>query len=516
MTENDDRRADAADVGRAGSLVEGWAEDVTTFNPVLAQDTFSQLAAGLCFEPLVTSDAAGALVPALAEDVPQVEPDGRTYVFTLKDGLRWSDGSPLTSRDVVFTYGLLGEGIGRLEEVSAPDDRHVVLRTTKPHAPFLVTHGQYGILPAHVLGDVAADRLADAPFNALPDVVSGVFAPVRRTAGEEIVFRRNRSFHRGPCRLEEFVYRVFPDGAAVADGLASGEVDVGLIDPFRMAELEAVPALDVVEIDLPTFNFYAHQLDLEKPAGRIFADRAVRRALLLALDREEIVKTAAHGQAVVAGSMMPPTSWAYDPAAKPEYPYDPERAAQLLDASGWRRGAGGVRERDGRPLRFELLAGSNTRVWVDTAEAMRDAWRRLGADVALTLLDFPDLLTRVAERRDFDVCMLAYTWGQDPDQSELFSSAAATDGFNCFGLSDPDVDEVLAAAVATFDRDERVRLYRDYQRLMQELVPAPALFFMKGLYGINRRVSGYRVGTYNQFGARPWMADVSTRQGGGR
>ncbi|MBO4209060.1 peptide ABC transporter substrate-binding protein [Micromonospora echinofusca] len=508
----------SADAGQR-VLVEGWAEDVATLNPVLVQDTFSALVSGLCFEGLLTSDGTGELLPALAASVPTVDDDGRTYRFTLREGLRWSDGHPLTAADVVFTYGLMtdpayealgsphrGELTRHLAEVTAPDPRTVVFRTRTVHAPFLVAHGQHGILPAHVLAGTDPAALASAGFNDLPTVVNGVFTVAARTPGEEIRFARNPHYHRGPSRLDGFVYRIFPNGLAVAEALRAGTVDVGLIDPSRLADLAGLPHLRTEIIDLPTGNFYAYQLDPATPAGRILADVRVRRALLLGLDRETLIKEAYLGQASIADSVVPPTSWAHDPQVTPTYPYDPQRAAALLDEAGWRVGSDGVRERDGERLRIELVAGTNTKVWVDTAHALADGWRRLGVDVALTLLDFAELMGKVLQRRDFGVFMLAYTWGQEPDQSELFSSAA---DLNCFGFADAEVDALLAAATSTLDRAERVRLYHRYQALMAELVPAPMLFFLKGVYGVHRRVHGYRVATYNQFGARPWMHEVT-------
>ncbi|MEV0392228.1 peptide ABC transporter substrate-binding protein [Polymorphospora rubra] len=503
------------------TLVEGWAEDIATFNPVLVQDTFSSLVSGLCFEGLLTSDADGNLLPALAVEVPTVAADGRTYRFTLRDGLRWSDGTPLTAEDVVFTYRLMtapeygdlpsphrGELTRHLAEVSAVDARTVVFRTHREYAPFLTAQAQHGILPRHVLPEPTAEAVATSDaYNTAPAVVSGVFAVTDRTP-EEIRFARNPNYHRGPSQLDGFVYRIFPTGLAVADALRAGTVDVGLVDPSRLGELAGVPHLDTTVIDLPTGNFYACQLNPATPAGRILGDVRVRQALLLAVDRETMVKEVYLGQASVADSILPPTSWAYDPGVEPRYPYQPERAAALLDDAGWRPGPTGVRERDGEPLRFEVVAGTNTKAWVDTAHVLAESWRRLGVDVELTLLDFGELMGKVVQNRDFGVFLLAYTWGQDPDQSELFSSAAIEAGFNCFTFTDSEVDSALDAGLGTVDRAERRRLYHRYQARMAELVPAPMLVFLKGIYGINRRVHGYRVGTHNQFAARPWMHQV--------
>ena len=506
---------------RGGRVVEGWAEDVKTFNPVLCQDVFSNLVAGLCFEPLLTSTGTGELVPALAEEVPAVSGDGLTYRFTLRPNATWSDGRPLTSDDVVFTYRLMwapefaevasprrGELSTHLAAIEAPDRRTVVFRTKTPYAPFLVAHCQCGILPAHVLSHLPPSAIGDAQFNSGPDVVSGVFRFVRWDPGREIVLDRNERYVHGPSLLDGFSYRVLPDSLETARRLRRGELDVAVIDPSQLDDFRTAENIEIIDFDIPTFTFYAYQLDPARPASRLFAASEVRQALLHGLDRRSMAERCFGGSAIAADSVMAPSSWAHDPAAGQTCPYDPERANELLERAGWRRGADGIRARDGRRLRFEIVTGSNARPWVDTAEEMRRQWSELGAEVRTCLLEFPALISRITEARDFDVFLVSFNWSQDPDQSVLFSSRAIAGGFNCFSFRDAEIDDLLADAVTTFDRDRRRRLYGRYQRRMAELVPAPILFYNRGVYGVNRRVRGYRLGPFSRFETRPWMKDV--------
>src|SRR5215472_3298809 len=148
-------------VVKGGHFVEGYLFDVSTLNPVLATGrTTNQLAATMLFDDLLTYDASGNLVPQLAKSVPKPSSDGLTYVFDLKDGIKWTDGSPLTADDVAFTYQIQYDpafkdvtSINRsvfqtyIAKVEAPNPTRVVFTLTKPYAPLLQNYLWYGVLP---------------------------------------------------------------------------------------------------------------------------------------------------------------------------------------------------------------------------------------------------------------------------------------------------------------------------------------------------------------------------------
>lgn len=512
---------------KGGHVTEGWAFDIKTFNSTLSQDVYSNLVLGLCFDALLTSDAKGNLLPAIAQSVPQAASDGATYTFKLRKDVKWSDGKQLTSDDVLFTYNLMfapeytevnsprrGDLTQHLASITAPDPYTIVFKTKGVFAPFLTTHGQYGILPKHILGSLPAAAINSADFNSAPTVVNGVFKFVRWDKGAQVLFERNDGYYRGASRLDRFVYKVLSNTTAVANQLKTGEIDMGNIDPSQWDSMHNVEGVNLISYGQPAFQFYAYQLDPAKPASALFSEKAVRQALYYALDRPSMIKTIYFNTEILANSPEPPTSWAYDPNVKPTYNYDPNKANSLLDQAGWQKGSDGIRSKNGHRLAFTITTANSVNAWQSLIQVMQQQWKAVGADVSTKLVTFPALVNVITTTRDFDIFLVGFNWGQDPDQAQLFSSAGtAVGGFNGFDFKNPDVDKALADATTTVDHTKRKQLYATYQNLMADLVPAPILFFNKALYGLNQRVKGYGLGTFNQYAQRPWMKDVWVSDG---
>jgi len=256
-------------------------------------------------------------------------------------------------------------------------------------------------------------------------------------------------------------------------------------------------------------------MDPSKPAARFFSDRAVRQALLYALDRKQMVDALYFKHATVATGPIPPIqTWAYNKDAKPKYDHDRVRAERMLDAAGWSMGASGVRERDGVPFAFEVLTAAGSNVREAVVQVMQQQWAQVGVKRTPRLIQFPQLVSQITNLRTFDMFMIGFTFNQDPDQSVLWHSRnTATGGFNGFMYRSETVDKLLDDAVATLDQEQRRRLYHQFQNAFNQDVPAPILTSRKGLWGVNNRVRGVTVGErglgpYTQSYARPWMKDV--------
>jgi len=515
---------------KGGHLVEANISDISSLNSVLSSDTASSQVISMLFEGLLISKPNGDLVPGLASAMPQVSSDGLTYTFKLRPNLKWSDGQPLTSDDVLFTFNLMFSPDYKdvnsprrsdlelnLQSITAPDAQTIVFKTKTVWAPFLALHAQREIMPKHVLGSLAAKAINTADFNSAPSASSGAFKFVRWDKGQQVVLARNENYWRGQTYLDQYVIKVVPDQVTLTNQLKTGEVDFGFVDPSLWDSLATVDTIDRLSpFGVPTFTFYAYNLDPAKPAGKLFADKAVRQALLLALDRQAMADRVYFKQASVADSVEPPISWAHS-SAKPTYGFDKSKAESMLDAAGWTKGPDGIRAKGGVQMKFNMITNQGNNQRQSLLQIMQQSWADIGVSATPQLIQFPQLVTQITNQRTFDVFLVGFNFTQDPDESQLFASTSANPGgFNGFLFKNPQVDQVLTQAASTLDQGKRKQLYAQFQDLMNDQVPAPILVFNKGLWAVSKRVQGINntvFGSYNQYGSRSllfkdvWVTD---------
>ena len=512
---------------KGGHVVEGNFADIRTLNSMLSSDTASNQVIGLMFDGLLNSKKNGDLVGALAKDVPTVSSDGLTYTFKLRPNLKWSDGQPLTADDVIFTYALAydpaykdvasprrGDLSKYIASVTAPDPQTVVIQTTQVYAPFLGAHGSYGILPKHVLGSLSPKAINTADFNSAPMVSNGAFKFVKWDKGQQVTMARNDSYWAGAPYLDQWIYKVLPDSVAVTNQLKTGEIDIGPVDPSEFDATKSATNVAMVEFPVPTFTFYAYNLDPTKLGGKIFGDQAVRQALLYALDRQSIVTAVFFGHGVVANGVEPPTSWAYKDKSAVTYTFDKAKAASLLDGAGWALGTDGIRVKNGQKLQFGIMTNAGNKQRESMVQIMQQSWKDIGVDATPSLIQFPQLVSQIVSIRTFDVFLVGFNWTVDPDESALFHSRnAIPGGFNGADFKNTDVDSILDQAIATLDRTKRKALYGQFQDIMSDQVPSPILLFNTGIWGVNTRVKNTDFGPFNQYGTRPWNSSVWVTDG---
>ena len=512
---------------KGGHVIEGNFSDIRTLNSMLSSDTASNQVIGLMFDGLLNYKKNGDLVPALASDLPKTSSDGLTYTFKLRDNLKFSDGHPLTADDVVFTYQLAydpkykdvasprrGDLSKYIASVTAQDPKTVVIKTTQVFAPFLANHALYGILPKHVLGDLDPKAVNTADFNTGPSVTNGAFKFVKWEKGQQVTLARNDNYWNGPAYLDSYVYKVLPDSVAVTNQLKTGEIDIGPVDPGQFDAIKTATNVVTSEFPVPTFTFYAYNLDPAKLGGQLFGDKAVRQALLYALNRQQIVTAIFFGHGSVANSVEPPTSWAYKDKPQVLYSFDKAKAESLLDGAGWAKGADGIRAKGGQKLKFEMITNAGNKQRESMLTVMQQSWKDIGVDATPKLIQFPQLVSQIVDIRTFDVFLVGFNWGADPDVSPLYHSRnAAPGGFNGADFKNDQADTLLDQALNTLDRSKRKDLYSQFQDLMSDQAPSPVILFNTGIYGVNTRVQGTDFGPFNQFAQRPWNAKVWVTDG---
>lgn len=465
-------------------IVEAGLLEPRTLNPVLVGDPLSEEISQFVFSGLTTVDPeTGEPVPDLAESW-EVSEDGMTYVFDLRANVTWHDGQPFTARDVAFTFDLImnertrsprySRVVERVVAVEALDDDTVEFRMVAPYAPFLTTISTFGIVPQHVLSDVLPDELVTNPFGISSAVGTGPFELTRWDRGERILLSTNDQYHRGPAQFGQYEYRVIGNEADILSGLAHGSIDWARITPGQMEAAAELPGVRTVS--MPSFEMVGVALQLDPGTSQLFEDSRVRRALMLALDRESVVEDIWHGHARVAHGTLPPASSAFVESGV-HYEYDPSLAAELLVEAGWATSDDGVRIRDGIPFQFKVVANGDNPTRRALVEWMVESWEEIGVDAAVQFETWGSVRDRVTTSREFDALVLGYRWDIDPDQHAMWSSDSIPDAFNLSSYVNREVDQLLDEALATGDQETRADLYAEVQDLVMEDLPTLPIVF---------------------------------------
>ena len=426
-------------------------------NPLLSSDFLvTQVVLGDVYEPLFSLDAHGAIVPVLAERVDEAA-DGSSYTFTLRANVRWHDGRPLTSADVVYTLRLLAPGgapavlaadFDDVKSVTAVDERTVRLdlggfRLGRRESLALVP-----VLPSHVFATTPPADLLAHPASRAP-IGTGPYAFVAWLPGREIQLRRAATWRGPPPAAERIIYRVVADRAQALAQLDSG--DLHLVLSVANAQLADAAADAKLRLEPYAFPYYIGARWSCRP-NRPLADARVRRALTMLLDRDTIVRTIQNGRGRVASAPWEPDDDAYDTTVKP-WPFDPDAARALLA------------EANVASLHVSLLvpAGSVTLGRVATiwqADAKR-------AGVTLDIVEDPAVIDR-ARAGDFEGFAFGWTTGPEQDLFHHFHSPpAGTDNYG--GCADAEVDRLLAAIRVQPDHAARVALEHALHRRLHEL-----------------------------------------------
>ncbi|HET9097375.1 MAG TPA: peptide ABC transporter substrate-binding protein [Candidatus Baltobacteraceae bacterium] len=491
----------------AGSIRFDLAIDPQNLNPLfLHQDAASveQQVARLAFLPFIDLDARGRQIPELITRVPTVQngdisADGRTIVYHLRPSVLWSDGVPVTARDVLWTLHVImdpntpvpsREGYDLIDRAYAKDAHTVVFHLRRAWAPAASTFFSYGfrpqfVLPAHVLGKQLP--LAQAPFNAAPSVGDGPFTFVSWTRGESLLYRANPRYWRGAPRARQLDIRVIPDPQTNLVMLRSGQLDWNLIAPVQQQMLR--DDRDIAFAYVPTAVVAGIVFNLSHAP---LNDLRVRRAIASSIDRNGISKKITLGRYPVTNVIQPQFSWAYDPAVK-EPPYDPAAADALLYEAGWRRGASGMREKDGKPLALVYVQFPESMTGVRVATAVQAQLRDRGIAVEVksvsnAQLFLPSSRGGTLASGAFDMAYVPFTMGSDPDDSSVLACNAPS---NYMRYCNPQVDALEKAALRSTSSADRKRLYGRIQRLAAHDLPILYLFNADYIYAYRKQMRGF-------------------------
>jgi peptide/nickel transport system substrate-binding protein len=516
----------AACLNQSGSqapcFVYGLTLEPSGIDPHINASSELAIALTSVYDTLVYQDPeSGEFVPGLAERW-TLSPDGTVYTFTLRSGVSFHDGTPFNAPAAVRTLERILDPelhsqkavfmLGPLERAEAVDDRTLVLRLKQPYAPLLdsLSQAYTGMASPAALdkwgGDYALHQVGTGPF---------MFTADGYQSGVELALVRNPNYNwaprvfqrQGPPELEKVCFRFYEDPPARAQALTSGEAQVvGEIPPAAAAFLEQDSPVRLLAVPIPGQPLQVFINSQRPPTD----DPRVRRALLFAANRPAIITKVFADRSPLAEGPLSAATFAYNPAVKGLYPYDPARAAALLDEAGWRDSDGdGVRDRDGQPLQLEFVI-QGWGFMPQVAALLEADWKAAGIDVLPPReVTFPQAL-QIAREGSFHVTPF-FTSGSDPDLLQPFYHSQG--GFNWSKVESPELDALLTEAATSLDPPTRERLYGQVQlAIMQNALIIPIRDYVN-LNGVSPDVSGLR---YDRRGWFPWLIDVSWSRGGQR
>lgn len=449
------------------------------------------------------------LVPELATTVPTlanggISRDGRTITYHLRKGVTWQDGAPFDAGDVVFTWhsvmnpnNNVGSRVGYddVTRIDTPDPYTAVVHLRQPFGPFVGTFftmaaTAYPVYPRHLLAQYHdVNRVA---YNSAP-VGTGPFMVQEWHRGQVLRMVANPHYWRGPPKLKEVDYTVIPDDNTMLTQMQSHAVDLWYLAPSTLYHDETT--ISGARVVLTPFTQYSRiGFNVSHPN---LADVAVRRAIAMATDRKRLIDTVTYGVNLLGEGDQPKFLWAYDPSLR-SWPYDPARANALLDSDGWKRGADGIRVKDGRRLRLEIanIAGSATGARM--ALLMQAAWRQIGIEAEIKNYASSLMLAGynaggILQTGKFDVEFSSWVNGIDPDDStNVMCNQMPPAGQNTYRFCNRTVDAQERIALSSYDQATRKRAYAKIQEILVDQVPFVTTWFWQRIDVVSDDLHGYK------------------------
>ena len=485
----------------------GVTNTIGSLNPLLLNGgEINKYATGLMFLPLMELDADLNFEGMLADSI--TTEDNKNFIVHIDDAATWSDGTPVTADDVVYTAlrlaspvigntammyyvfegvgddGFVEEGAESIDGIQKVDDKTVQF-TTKEEMPITTFENSYAryllTLPKHVIEQYSEEELSIADWFNHPDVVSGPFIVTDFDVDHYISYEANKDYWKGAPKIDKLNIKIV-DGSQLYAGLQSGEIDITqqTMSDIPQEDYESVEALDNVEVvyGSPVTNQSVFIQTKNVP------DVKVRQAMLYAIDRQQILEELLNGHGEIVDGFLSSASPFYDDSLTP-VSYDPEKAKALLEEAGW----------DGsQTIRFYVNSGDST--FVNAASIIAAEWAAVGIKAEIQTVDFATLMS-VAGTEDYDVLAVQYTYAPVdpyPDVAWLLGGEGSWTGY-----SDDTLNEALTKSQLTSDPEETKELFSVVDKKVQEDVPMFSAYVISAQGAVSKRITGAAPSVYGFF-----------------
>jgi peptide/nickel transport system substrate-binding protein len=461
----------------------------------LSQDVSSLVFSGLTRIAYDESFKANIVTADLAE---RWEPSGdfKTWTFYLRKNARWHDGAPVTSRDVVFTANLIKnpdfrapallQNLFKDWQIERLGDYAVRFRLKDPWTPF-INYTNFGLLPAHILGDTTAKDILGSNFNLKPIGTGPYRILPEGLTNEGVTLVRNPVYYGAKPYIEKIWFRYYPSSKSAIDALKNNQINgISAVPPAERKALAEDP--NIVEISAPrTVNNF---LFLNLSRANLFGQKQVRQAMAYALNKRDLIGEVLEGQANISNSPILPFSWAYKSNLK-TYDYNPATARQLLEEAGWKPNIDGVRQKETQTLTFDLLVLGEQE---EVARKLAAYLKEVGIVAEVRRSPGPLAFLTDLNNRNYDAVLIGVQGvTNDPDVYQNWHSTQAdNNGLNYSGWKNDRTDQILERARQIINEGERKILYNQWQDVWSEEIPSIPLYYQTYTFAINNTVGGIR------------------------
>lgn len=484
-----------------GEYTEGIIGQPSYINPVLAPTNETDLAISrLVFSSLMTYDSHGALVNDIAEDY-KIEEDGKKYIFNIKKGVKWHDDTELTANDIAFTIEVIKNklfnaplvlrGDWQEVEVGVENDHTIFFKLKNPSAAFL-NKTTFGILPQHIFKNITSDKFLLSEFNLKP-VGSGpfVFAHYEQDDEGNIISYQllaNSNYHAGRPYLEKINFDFYSDKESLYEAYKKKEINGLTALPYEEVANFSQRSDTSLHI-LKTSQYFATYFNKTKSVP--LADVEVRKALIHATNRQEIIDGFFKGYAIPVYSPIIPEFGDFTTTQAEKYPFDTGKAEELLENAGWKKQEDGTRKKDDEILKVKLTVHAEYPSYTKTAEFLKTQWEEVGVQVELSYLEDLAFKNAITPREYQSVLYGQPYIGNDPDPFFFWHSSRKKNPGQNFALyENEEVDKLLTDARGNVSLDERKNKYAEFEEKL--LNDAPALFICSPqfVYITNSKIKG--------------------------
>ncbi|MGV8027037.1 MAG: ABC transporter substrate-binding protein [Anaerolineaceae bacterium] len=496
---------------RGGTYTEALVGNLQRLNPILDYyNSADRDVDSLIFSSLISYDENGLPQPELATDW-GISYDGLSYNFDIDPNAAWHDGTPVTSADIAFTIDLM-----RSDESVLPDDlkefwnnvqviplgdQAIQFRLPEAFAPFM-DYLSFGILPNHLLGDLSYQEILNSSFNLEP-VGSGPYQFERLIIGngtiKGVVLTANSSYFGGEPLISQIVFMYYADATSAYTAFTVGTVQgISEITQDILPAVLSDPDISVYSTVEPQVSMVL--LNLNNSKVKFLQDENVRKALLHSIDRRRMIDSALSGQGVISNIPLIPSNWAYYDGIQ-EFAYDTQKAAQYFAEAGFTLDSTAenaiLKNEDGTHLKIELVHPDDA-THTAVAQAIQADWQKMGIEVELVAVPYDVLILDYLKPLTYQAALvdLNFERSPDPDPYPFWDKSQQSNGQNYSQWENSVVSEYLEEARVAVDQEERAKLYRNFQVMFQDELPALPLYYPIHNYAVDNGVKDIRIGSF--------------------